>query len=813
MRLFTITANSNMKQLHLTLRHLWRNKLFTALNIVGLAIGISASWIIYRMVSYEFSYDKFELDRERIFQIYSHGEMEDGQSRDQVFVPKAVLPRLLQDIAGLEKIAPLYYRNYSSAKTSDGRNLDQLDEQVATLPDYFQMIGYQWLAGNPQRAIAPDKVVLTAKRAQRYFPGKSPDSIIGHTITYNDTLQKTVSGIVADLDYLNSFPAQEFFALNQEEFTNTNWLTVSSNELLFVKLKKGVSPKAVLDQLNRINSSINREFFKQNNFTSNFKLLPLADKHFAVHLGLHTRTASKPVLFGLMGIAGFLLALACINYINLTTAQLPQRAKEIGIRKTLGGKSFALIWTYLKETLTLCILAVLLSFLFTVIALRIFAEYIPEDINHFNNYGEMLLFTGLLICGITLLAGLYPSWLATRVQTVRVLKGDLNQSIGSYQLNLRKGLIIFQFVIAQVFVVCAIIIGQQLKYTLDKDLGFQHEAVVTVDIPQKTQEDSLYQGKQFVLKRILEQQPEIKTVALGDIPMSNWMNGWSMDYRSDTGTVKRGVLFKNVDANYLKLYQIPLLAGRTLQETDTIRELLINETALKSFGFNRPQDAIGQTLYENEHPRIVVGVFKDFHQFNLKSEIPSLVFTAVKPRLTSFNIKLDSKRPSTWAGTIAVVEKEWKKIYPASPFEYHFYDDTIRDLYLQERRMSKLVTTATIITLLISCLGLYGLATLTAFQRTKEIGIRKVLGATVGGVVALLSKDFVRLVLLALIIAAPIAWWAMNKWLEDFAYKIDIQWWMFAIAGLGATILALLTVGFQAMKAATTNPVDSLRNE
>lgn len=802
-----------MKQLHLTLRHLWRNKLFTALNILGLAIGISASWIIYRMVSYEFSYDQHEPDRDRIFQFYTHGVMEDGESREQIFIPKAILPHLLNDISGVEKTAPLYYRNFSTALTPDGRTLEQLDEQVATLPDYFEMLAYQWLAGNPKQAIAPDKVVLTAKRAQRYFPGKSPASMIGQTITYNDTVQKTVSGIIADLDYLNSFPAQEFFALNPEDLTNTDWQRVSSEELLFVKLEKGVSTNSVLDQLNRVNSSLNRDFFKEHKFKIDYKLLPLAEKHFATHLSLRSRTVSKPVLFGLLGIAAFLLALACINYVNLTTAQLPQRAKEIGIRKTLGGKSSSLIWSYLKETFATCMLAVLLSVLITTIGLRIFAEYLPEGMNHFNNYAEMLLFSIALITGITLIAGIYPSWLATRVQTVRVLKGEINQSVGGYQLNLRKGLIVFQFVIAQLFAVCAIIIGQQLRYTLDKDLGFQHEAIVTVDIPYKVQADSSYQGKQFVLKRMIEQHPEINNVALGDIPMSNWMNGWGMDYRSDTGTVQKGLLFKNVDADYLKVYQIPLLAGRTLQETDTMRELLINETALKNFGFHKPQDAIGQILYQGGSPRFIVGVFRDFHQFSLKSEIPALAFSAVKPRLSSFNIKLAGKRPSSLASTIALVEKEWKQVYPGFDFQYQFYDDTIRDLYQQERRTAKLISAATIVTLLISCLGLYGLAALTAFQRTKEIGIRKVLGATVNGIISLLSKDFVKLVLIALLIATPIAWWAMNKWLEDFIYRIEIQWWMFALAGCGAIFIALLTVGFQAVKAALANPVDSLRNE
>ncbi|MGK9127376.1 ABC transporter permease [Olivibacter sp. SA151] len=795
-----------------TFRYLWRNRLFTGLNILGLAIGISASWIIFRMVSFEFSYDKFEPDRERIFQLTSSFKTPDGRDREMAVVPKGVLPAMLREISGLEEVSPVYYQHYETAETTKSPLVENLSERIATLPGYFKMIGYQWLAGNAHQALkTPEQVILTASRAQYYFPGKRPSEIIGQTITYNDTIQKTVSGVLADLGYLNSFPAQEFFPIDQESLTSTDWSSLSSNELLFVKLKKGVSAKTVLDQLNALNEKVNSEVFKQRNFKSHFKLLQLKDKHFATQSD--TRTANKTVLYGLIGIATFLLALACINYINLTTAQIPQRAKEISVRKTLGSTSGIIIRSYLLETFVVCLLAVALSLFLTFLSLRVFAEYIPEGMDNFTNYPGMIAFSIALISIITVLAGLYPSWLATRVQTVRVLKGETKQSIRGYQLNLRKGLIVFQFVIAQVFVICSIIIGQQLKYTLDKDLGFEHEAILTVEIPYRLQQDSLFQGSQFVLKQRLAQHPEIAAVSLGDLPMIDRMTAWLMDYRGKNGTIQKQVMFKNIDNNYLDLYQIPLLAGRNVQLTDTVRELLLNETALKAFGFSRAEEAIGQTLYQGNTPRTIVGVIKDFHQFNLKSTIDLLGFTAQKPGLTTFNIKLSSPKVSSWKKAIALIEQEWKQVYPTVPFSYQFYDDTIKSLYRQEHSTSRLVNVATAITLLISCLGLYGLATFTAFQRTKEIGIRKVLGATVGGITGLLSKDFIKLVLIALMIATPIAWWAMNKWLENFAFKITVQWWMFAFAGLGAVTIALLTVSYQAIKAAIANPVDSLRSE
>jgi len=323
----------------------------------------------------------------------------------------------------------------------------------------------------------------------------------------------------------------------------------------------------------------------------------------------------------------------------------------------------------------------------------------------------------------------------------------MKQSFGKYQLNFRKTLIVFQFVIAQVFVICAIIIGQQLRYTLNKDLGFQHEAILTFNLPNKVQNEPEWQGKQFVLKHRLAQHPEISMVALGDLPMSDWMTASLMYSGMDSTAIQKQMMFKNIDPDYLALYRIPLLAGRNIQQTDSVRELVINETALHAFGFDKPADAVGQQLFQGSKSRLIVGVVKDFHQFNLKSGIDILGFTAKRPGLATFNIKLAPAKVSSWKKTIGLIEKEWKAVYPGFDFQYQFYDDTIRDLYQQEHRTAKLVTTATMITLLISCLGLYGLVTLTAFQRTKEIGIRKVLGATVSGVIALLSKDFVKLVL------------------------------------------------------------------
>lgn len=802
-----------------TLRHLWRQRLFTVLNVLGLAIGISASWIIYRMVDYEFSFDKNHPDSEQIFQIVSRASSSDGTEGGFAGISKGLLSPLLNDISGLKAVVPMYYRYSEIASINQDQekplNFDNPEKQVGTLSSYFEMIPYKWLAGDSKTALdAPNKVVLTRSRAQQYFPDMPVQSALGKTIIYNDTLSVVVSGIVADLDYPSSFDAQEFFAISSQDLISDDWDEKNSANLLYIKLAKGGTPNAVLKQLNTINESYNKKNFEKYNYRTWYDALPLADKHFAVEYGSNTRTANKKVLYGLIGIAVFLIALACINYINLSTAQIPQRAKEIGIRKTLGSTPAMLINRFLGETLTITLLAILLSFLFSFFAFRLFSDFIPEGMQDFVNYKGMIVFGILLIAIVTVLSGIYPAWLITRVQTVNVLKGQAEKTMGGIRFNLRKSLIVFQFVVAQIFIISAVIIGQQLRYSLNKDFGFNHEAVLTIDVPFKIHINEEFKGRLSVLKQELEKHPEITAIALGELPMSDNMMATILTYQSDTGRIQQQVMFKNIDTDYIDLYNIPLLAGRNLQESDTTREYIINEVALKAFGFPTPESAIGKQLTNyNDKNLPITGVVRDFHEFSLKSGIEPAAFISEKNNFRTLNIKLPASQPDQWEKAIQIIETEWKGVYPGVPFEYKFYDETIASLYQQERNTSKLVGAATGVTIFISCLGLFGLATLTAFQRTKEIGIRKVLGATVAGIVKTLSKDFVKLVFIAIVIASPIAWWAMDKWLQDFAYRVDIQWWMFAIAGVLAILIALFTVSSQALKAALVNPVDSLRDE
>jgi ABC-type antimicrobial peptide transport system permease subunit len=345
-------------------------------------------------------------------------------------------------------------------------------------------------------------------------------------------------------------------------------------------------------------------------------------------------------------------------------------------------------------------------------------------------------------------------------------------------------------------------------------MGFNKDAVVLVDIPWKYAGNKAYENKQFLLLNEFKRESGIHSIALGTTPMTDGYSSSHYEYvREGKEPVSRNVFKKWADTAYIHLYEMKLLAGRNLQPSDTTNEFVINETAVKAFGLGTPQEAIGKMIGQKDEKYPIVGVVKDFHLQNFYKTIDPVALMSDKENLTTFNIKLESRNPSQWQATLKAIENKWYQVYPPETFSYKFYDEELAGMYEQERHLSRLINLSTVIAIFISCLGLFGLAVLTAFQRTKEIGIRKVLGASVAGIVQLLSKEYIRLVIISLLVATPIAWWAMDKWLQDFAYRIQIRWWIFIVAGFIAIVIALLTVCFQALKAARANPVKSLRTE
>ena len=525
------------------------------------------------------------------------------------------------------------------------------------------------------------------------------------------------------------------------------------------------------------------------------------------------RKASKPVLYGLMGIALFLLILACINYINMSVAAIPQRAKEIGVRKTLGSSRMQLINQFLYETIITTIIAGLFSCVISLFGFWMLKDIIPPGIKPFTNGFQLIGFIAVLAIFVSLFAGLYPAWLITKVKAINVFRHTSFSHKKTKGISLQKALIVFQFVIALVFITSSLIVSKQLNYALTTNMGFNKDAVVLVDVPWKYVDDKKYDGKQFSLLSEIKKMPGVQNISLGREPMENNYSSSMYEYAEDgKEPVKREVYKKSVDTAYLNLYGLHLLAGRNLMASDTTNELVINEAAVQAFGFKSPQAALGKMIGQPNEKFPVVGVVNDFHQQDFYKTINPMSFESDKYNLSTFNIKL-TNHTNQWQPTLKAIEKKWYEFYPPESFSYKFYDEVIAQMYQQEQHMQKLIDIATVISIFISCLGLFGLSVLTAFQRTKEIGIRKVLGASVTGIVQMLSKDYVLLIIVAIVIAVPVTWWAMSKWLEKFAYKIQIEWWMFLLAGIVALVFGLITVSFQAIKAAIANPVKSLRTE
>lgn len=803
-------------------RHLWRQRLFTLLNVLGLAVSISACWVIYRIVSYEYSFDDRLPQKENTFRLIT-GMAYDGKESYNGGASAPLYQGIREQVPGLKRVVPVFTRWIDAVNIPGQKPLDIAEFKgiVAIDSSYFEMVPYTWLAGNPITALsAPENVVLTESRAKSYFGALAPETLIGRALVYNGKDQKTVSGIVRDLDYPSEFTAKEFFVLTPKQYELSEWTNTNGSDLLYLQLNNRADTARVLAQV----SNLAKQKWDENAIDKNlpnvvkrwYLLLPLEDSHFSTFIKeWETRKASKPVMKGLIGLGALLIILASINYINLSTALIPQRSKEIGMRKVLGGNSSSLIKNILAETFVVVLLAIACSFVFTKMAYSFLGDMLPDGMHGYSDGWRILFFLMALLAGITLLAGGYPAWLISKVKPISLIQGPgtLHLNKGS-RIGLRKVLIVFQFVIAQVFIAGALIMGSQLNYALKKDMGFDKDAVVLLTVPWKLQRDAAYKDKHFVLTEELKKESGIRAVSLGREPMSTSYSSGLFENKGIQGKepVRLQLYKKWADTAYIHFYNMHLVAGRNLRQSDTTNEYLINETAVRALGFSSPEDALGRLigpLSAAQYP--VVGVVKDFHTRDFHSGIDPVVIMADRQNVGTINIKLNSADPEKWQQTLKMVEQKWNAIYPTGSFAYKFYDEKLDAMYKQERNQSRLINLATVIAVIISCLGLFGLAVLIAFQRTKEIGIRKVLGATVAGIAKMLMSDFVKLIVIALIIASPIAWWGMNRWLEDFVYRIKIEWWMFLLSGVVAVIVAMLTISFQAIRAALANPVKSLR--
>lgn len=797
-------------------RSLMNRRVFTLLNILGLAVGIASCWIIYRVVSYESEYDAFIPGSERIYQVVS---VTGTEKVSKIAAAAAPLYQVMNEVPGIETVVPVYNQWVTSVEVKRGNELfvkQEPDGIIATKSGYFGMLPFMWLAGSPNAIFGDvNDLILTKSRAALYFPDQSPEAILNKTITYfgRDTITRTVKAIVEDLPAPTHFTGKEFVYLKEQVYTSNEWTNTNGNNRLFIQLNPAADPGVVLSAINKLDIRGWKEFEqgKSGTFTRarNYILYPIRDIHFATDISDYFSPArvSKTVIYGLLGIAAFLLALACINYVNMGVAQMTQRGREVGIRKTLGSTDGQLIRQFLLETIITATLACLVAILLSRFGFVLLSGILPEGLQLGSGIKELLLFAACLIALITVFAGIYPALLITKVRTVEVFKG-FGFKPGT-RFGLQKTLIVFQFVIALIFITGTIIVSSQLRHVLKADMGFDKDGVVLIDIPWQYQRAPEYRGKEAMLLAELHKQTDIEAV-LGSAPLSQSYS--SSPFEGNLGIDRVQLFKKGIDAGYIDFYRLQLLAGRNAIASDTLSEYILNETAVKALGFSSPEDAIGKMINQLGNPKVpIAGVVKDFHTRNFYTAIEPVAMMNSWDGLLTLNIRLSKN--GGWQDAINRIEKSWYKFYPPDTFKYSFYDDAVSAIYKRERQMGTMVTVAAGIMIFISCLGLFGLATLMAWQRTKEIGVRKVLGATVPTIIILFVKDYFRLIIWAVLIATPIVWWAANMWLQGFVYRVEVELWMFVVAGALAIFIAGLTVASRAIKAALANPVKSLRTE
>jgi len=799
-------------------RHITRHKMYTTINVMGLALGICGCLVIYLITSFEFSFDTFHPDKERIYCIdASIAGNPDPDHAHWNSVPAPMPDAMRNEMSGLEKVAA--YQLYGpKVKIKAGDKVIKAFDGTAGIiaeADYFNILHYTWLSGSKKISLNnPKTVVLTQSRAKTYFGDLKPDEMIGKTVTYDDSLTVTVTGILQDWNRNSDFNYSDFISFStinssflKHQIQLDAWHILNHGSQELVKLPVGVNPSQIDAQFP---SFVKKHFDPDPHTKVHMQLQPFTGIHFHREYGGEGNKADLRVLYVLSAVAIFILFIAAVNFINLSTAQSIQRTKEIGIRKVLGSGKRAILFQFLTETFILALLAVAIAVIAIRPVLNLFAAYIPPGVKFdFTAYTTWIFLVGVAVF-TTLLAGLYPARQLSVFRPVSSLKGEINEKTGN-KGYLRKSLIVFQFTISLIFIIGTIAIGRQISYMQNQELGFKTSNIITLRSLWNDQT-----GKMKVLAERVKQLPGVEQViteAFAPMGFAHMGNGIQLQGTKDA--IQASIHSGN--ENFVPFYNMKIIAGRNLLHSDSAREYLLNETAVKALGFNNPEKAIGKLLLFGGQNKAypIAGVVADFYENSFHQQIMPVVIANDPSSQKSIALKLTPAEYQKGDIPLLVnhIAKEWKKLYPEEPFDYAFLGDSIARLYESEQQTQWLMRTATLITIFISCMGLFGLAMFTTERRTKEISIRKVLGASVTNILTMLNKEVVVLITISLLISSPIAWFFMHKWLQNFAYYTNLSLWVFILAGAGALLIALLTISFRTMRSATANPVKGLRSE
>ena len=798
-------------------RNLLRHKAYSAINITGLAAGIAACLLIFVVVTFELSYDRFQKNYDRIYRVVTYTKHSDGSEQQNPGVPVPAVEALKAEIPQFEKITAINYTSGSQFTVlGDNPNSDVAaskklieDNTIAfAQPEYFDLFYAKWLSGSAQVLNDPSSIVLDKTSAIKYFGDWK--NAAGKFLKLDNTILLKVNGVVEDMPKNSDFPIKAFIsyeALKQNganyHYAN-NWGNLSSSNQAYVLLKAGVNPASVQSQLTAFSKK------HANPGSRNLRqqiLQPLSEMHFDYKYGtMGDHSTSKTILWTLSLIGVLIIVMASINFINLSTAQAVGRSKEVGIRKVMGSSRGQLVGQVMGETFLIVLFSVVLSLILAKISLPYLSNVasVPKDISLFSTGSILFLFSVLII--VTLLSGIYPAMVVSGFQPALALKSKISSAnVGG--ISLRRVLVVTQFSISQILIIGTIVAVSQMNFVRNADLGFNKEAVYLMP----AYSDSANLSRMKPLKQQLLENPNVISVSFASDEASsdnNWASNFAFDHKEDFDFP---VFHKYGDNDYIKTFGLQLIAGRGYDASDTMRELVVNETLLRKAGITDPQKAIGKQLRIGGGIWLpIVGVVKDFKTNSLREEVKPTTIAPVRVNYFAIAVKLKTNNLSQ---TTAQLQKLWEKTYPEYAFSGHFTDETIERFYRQETQLSLLYKIFAGIAIFISCLGLYGLVSYMAVQKTKEVGIRKVLGASVSSIVVMFSKEFTLLIGIAFIIAVPVAWYFMNGWLQNFVYRIHMSVGVFILAIVSSLVIAWITVGYRAVRAALANPVKSLRTE
>ena len=805
--------------LKIALRTLRKNKVYSIVTLVGLTVGVAAALLIYRMVSYELSFNKNFEEYDRIYRVV-HEEVEaDGTVERGRCTPVPAMDAMEETVSQFEIMsrakevwATLALPDPNGGPPLKKFNMEDAETALLVEPSFSDIFGLEWLAGDAATALqAPNSIVLTERWVGKFFD--SPEAAMGQLIMVDNIVLLTVRGVIADLPSNCDFNFPFLFSWETQKnypdhfFYSEHWGSCSSNDQVFALLNNPGQEEAANAALAKVGEE---EYLdRATGETRRHLLQPLSDLHYNEdigHSGTHRISMSR--LRVLSGIGILILIMACFNFINLATAQSALRAKEVGVRKTLGGQRGQLISQFMSETGIIVLLAVIFGVNIAAMSAPLLKHIsdVPDALPFFSD-PTVWAFLGIMAVAVTLLAGLYPSLALASFKPVTAIRNRVQKGVFG-GVAVRKSLVVLQFIIAQGLIVGTLVTLSQLDFIQSRDLGFSKDLIYTFNVGV----DSSALSRQLGLKQELLQIPTVESISFSsDKPLSG--NTWAQNFRyaSRPEDERYSITTKFCDADYQKTYGMEMLVGKWYEPSDTIKDGVVNMTLLRKLGVQNPEEAVGQNVYlGGRRPVRITGVVADFHTYSLHDETRPLLITTLKDYYWDVAVKI---RPDDIAGSLAAIQRSFDKVMPEQVFEGRFFDEHIARFYEADNRLASTCKGFGLLAILISCLGLFGLATHAAQQRVKEIGVRKVLGATTAGIIGLLSKDFLKLVVIALIVASPLAYYFMENWLQDFAYRIDIQWWVFVLAGVLAVLVAFLTVGFQSVRAALVNPVESLRSE